>query len=76
MDHGKLAGMDVALNFAREGKFIFAIKSLERANPGITRETAKGVIESFGYGKGSKRVEPEGDRGEPPAAPRRPKRRT
>jgi len=47
MDHSKLAGLDVAQNFAREGKFIFAIKSLERANPGISREDAKAVIESF-----------------------------
>jgi|GEM_PF-4420837 len=47
MDHAKLAGLDVAQNFAREGKFIFAIKSLERANPGISREDAKAVIESF-----------------------------
>jgi hypothetical protein len=47
MDHSKLAGLEIAKNFARDGKFIFAIKSLERANPGISREDAKAVIESF-----------------------------
>jgi len=55
MDFEKLKGIDVAMELARNGKFIFAIKHLEKTNPEITRETAKAAVESFGYGKGSKR---------------------
>lgn len=55
MDYSKLKGMDAASDLARSGKFIFAIKLLERMNPEITREVAKAAVESFGYGKRSKR---------------------
>lgn len=55
MDYEKLKGLAVAMELARSGKFIFAIKHLERENPGISREDAKGAVESFGYGKTLKR---------------------
>jgi hypothetical protein len=54
MDHSKLKGLDAANEFARNGKFIFAIKLLERLNPEITRADAKAAVDSFGYGKQSK----------------------
>lgn len=54
MDYAQLKGMDAASELARSGKFIFAIKLLERLNPEITREVAKAAVDSFGYGKQSK----------------------
>jgi hypothetical protein len=51
MDYAKLKGMDSASDLARNGKFIFAIKLLERLNPEITREEAKAAVDSLGYGK-------------------------
>ena len=54
MDYSKIKGVDAANEFARNGKFIFAIKLLERLNPELGRESAKAVVESFGYGKRSK----------------------
>lgn len=54
MDYDKLKGIDVAMELARDGKFIFAIKHLEKVNPEISRETAKAAVESFGYGRRSK----------------------
>ncbi len=75
MDHAKLVGLDVAQNFAREGKFIFAIKSLERANPGISREDAKAVIESFSSPQSSRRGEGDSPRRKSASTtPRAPKR--
>jgi hypothetical protein len=59
MNYTKLKGVDVAIDFARSGKFIFAIKHLEKANPEITREQAKAAVESFGYGRRSKPAAPE-----------------
>jgi hypothetical protein len=61
MDYSKLKGMDGANEFARNGKFIFAIKLLERLNPEISREVAKAAVESFGYGKRSKAKAPDAD---------------
>jgi hypothetical protein len=54
MDYAKLKGMDSASDLARSGKFIFAIKLLERMNPEITREQAKAAVDSLGYGKAAK----------------------
>jgi hypothetical protein len=54
MDYTKLKGIAVSMELARSGKFIFAIKHLEKENPEITRETAKAAVESFGYGMRSK----------------------
>jgi len=49
MDYSTLSGLDVALHFARCGRFIFAIKYLEKANPGIARQKAIAAVASFGY---------------------------
>ena len=54
MDYAQLKGLDAASELARSGKFIFAIKLLERLNPEITREVAKAAVDSFGYGRGTK----------------------
>ena len=54
MDYAKLKGMDAASDLARSGKFIFAIKLLERMNPEISREIAKAAVDSLGYGKRTK----------------------
>jgi hypothetical protein len=54
MDYAKLKGIDSASELARSGKFIFAIKLLERMNPEITREIAKAAVDSLGYGKASR----------------------
>ncbi|WP_138223157.1 hypothetical protein [Nibricoccus aquaticus] len=51
MDYAKLKGMDSAADLARSGKFIFAIKLIERMNPELTREQAKAAVDSLGYGK-------------------------
>jgi hypothetical protein len=51
MDYAKLKGMDSASDLARSGKFIFAIKLIERMNPELTREQAKAAVDSLGYGK-------------------------
>jgi hypothetical protein len=49
MDYTTLKGLNVALHFARCGRFIFAIKYIEKENPGITREKAIAAVASFGY---------------------------
>ena len=49
MDYTTLRGLDVALHFARCGRFIFAIKHLEKVNSGITRQDAIAAVASFGY---------------------------
>jgi hypothetical protein len=49
MDTTTLKGLAVALHFARCGRFIFAIKYIERQNPGISRENAIAAVASFGY---------------------------
>ncbi len=54
MDYAKLKGMDSASDLARNGKFIFAIKLVERMNPELTREQAKAAVDSLGYGKATK----------------------
>jgi hypothetical protein len=54
MDYAKLKGMDSASDLARNGKFIFAIKLIERMNPELTREQAKAAVDSLGYGKATK----------------------
>ena len=49
MDYTNLKGLNVALHFARCGRFIFAIKYIEKQNPGIAREKAIAAVASFGY---------------------------
>ncbi len=49
MDYSKLKGLNVALHFARCGRFIFAIKYIEKNNPGISRQRAIAAVASFGY---------------------------
>jgi len=49
MDYSKLKGLTVALHFARCGRFIFAIKYIEKQNPGIARKHAIAAVASFGY---------------------------
>jgi hypothetical protein len=49
MDHSTLKGLNVALHFARCGRFIFAIKYIEKENPGIARADAIAAVSSFGY---------------------------
>lgn len=49
MDTSNLKGLHVALHFARSGRFIFAIKYIEKENPGILRADAIAAVASFGY---------------------------
>ena len=49
MDYTTLKGLSVALHFARCGRYIFAIKYIEKENPGISRENAIAAVASFGY---------------------------
>jgi hypothetical protein len=46
----QLKGIRAAQYFAQSGRFIFAIKHLQIANPGLSREEAKSAIASFHYG--------------------------
>jgi hypothetical protein len=46
----KLQGLRAARHLARRGRFVFAVKCLERANPGISRMDAKSIVASFTYG--------------------------
>ena len=49
MNYTTLKGLNVALHFARCGRFIFAIKYIEKENPGVSREKAIATVASFGY---------------------------
>jgi hypothetical protein len=60
MDWIRLQGIKAAKYFARTGRFILAIKHIECANPGISREEAKAAVGSFGYGE--KSAWPENER--------------
>ena len=42
-------GVAEAGRLARSGRLISAIKYLEAANPGLTREKAKAIVHAFGY---------------------------
>ncbi|HMD60176.1 MAG TPA: hypothetical protein VKG78_02030 [Opitutaceae bacterium] len=53
----KLQGMRAARYLASKGRFIFAIKHIEYANPGISREDAKSVVASFHFGDKPERPE-------------------
>lgn len=48
-DSPEIAGVAYAMELARFGKLISAIKYIEAANPGISRGKAKTVVDSFGY---------------------------
>jgi hypothetical protein len=50
VDPTAVAGLEDAVKLARCGRIISAIKHIERANPEISREEAKVIIYSFGYG--------------------------
>jgi len=43
-------GIEAAVKLARHGKIISAIRQIETANPEISRERAKMIVRSFGYG--------------------------
>ena len=49
METSTLNGLNIALHFARCGRFIFAIKYIEKENPGIPREDAIATVDAFGY---------------------------
>jgi hypothetical protein len=49
-DRTTIVGVETAMKFARFGRLISAIKYIEVANLGISRETAKMIVRSFGYG--------------------------
>ena len=46
-----LRGVEQAVEFARSGRIISAIKHIEAENPAITREQAKAFVQAFGYGR-------------------------
>ena len=48
-DRMTILGVKTAINFVRSGRIISAIKHIEVANPGISREKAKSIVYSFGY---------------------------
>jgi hypothetical protein len=50
VENGVFAGVEIAVRYARGGRLISAIKYIETANPMISRELAKAVVNSFGYG--------------------------
>ncbi len=45
-----IKGIDKVIELARSGRLISAIKHIETANPTITREQAKIIVVSLGYG--------------------------
>ena len=44
-----IQGVRGAIRFAMKGNLISAIKYIEAANPGFSRERAKEIVRSFGY---------------------------
>jgi hypothetical protein len=46
-----LAGVAKAVYYAKTGRLITAVKHIEMANSGISREKAKAIVNSFGYGR-------------------------
>lgn len=48
-DHVSIQGAGQALKLAMKGNLISAIKYIEAANPGFSREKAKEIVRSFGY---------------------------
>ena len=54
-----LRGLVRAVAFARAGRLISAIKWIEANNEAITREQAKAVVRSFGYGREVRWPKPE-----------------
>lgn len=50
IDVTTLIGIEVAARYARGGRIISAVKFIEVANPWLTREQAKVVVNSFGFG--------------------------
>lgn len=58
-DDSVLHGVERAIEFARGGRLISAIKHLEANNPALMREEAKALVYSFGYGREVRWPEPE-----------------
>ncbi len=50
----------MARSLASSGHLISAIKYLEVANPGISREEAKAIVNSFGYPRAQRWPEDDG----------------
>lgn len=50
IDSSALIGMELAIRYARGGRLISAMKFIELANPWLTREQVKAVVNSLGYG--------------------------
>ena len=48
-DDLSVQGIGQALKLAMNGSLISAIKYIEAANPGFSREKAKQIVRSFGY---------------------------
>ena len=55
----KAGGLAWARALARAGRLISAIKHLEAVNPGLPRDTARAIVDSFGYGRESRWPEME-----------------
>jgi hypothetical protein len=49
-DVTKIEGLTGARVYVRLGRYASAISYLGQANPGMTSEQAKSIIDSFGYG--------------------------
>lgn len=45
----RIEGIGTAIQLAKAGRIITAIKYLETSNPGLSREKAKATVNSFGY---------------------------
>ena len=52
-------GVELAVELARGGRLISAIKCIEANNPDLTREEAKAIVQKFGYGPEVRWPEPE-----------------
>jgi len=50
----KAGGLAWARALARGGRLISAIKNLEAVNPDLPRDTARAIVDSFGYGRESR----------------------
>ena len=46
-EDGTVQGLEKAVQYARSGRIISAIKHLEAVNPELTREQAKALVRSF-----------------------------
>jgi hypothetical protein len=58
-DLAAIKGIDSAIELARCGRLISAIKEIERANPSLSRERAKAIVRALGYGRDARWPEPD-----------------